>query len=72
MKIDMEKFYKLCIKTWGETSQCQIAIEEMAEFAERSEAFGEAFDALGRFPPEYREALENEPKCQEIRELMPE
>lgn len=60
------EFQELLEKPAGE------AIEEMGEFAERSESFGEAFDALGGFPPEYRAAFESEPKCQEIRELMPE
>ncbi|MGB6838333.1 MAG: hypothetical protein WBF66_11620 [Dehalococcoidia bacterium] len=59
------EFEQLLEKPMGEV------VEEMEEFAQRSEAFGEAFDALGSFPPEYQAAFESEPKCQEIKELMP-
>lgn len=59
------EFEQLLEKPMGEV------MEEMEEFAQRSEAFGKAFDALGDFPPEYQAAFESEPKCQEIKELMP-
>lgn len=48
------------------------AVEEMGGFAERTEALGEGFGALEDLPPEYQAAFKDEPKCQEIQEMMGE
>lgn len=58
------EFEELLEKPAGE------AIEEMAEFGERVEAFEGPFGTLRDFPPEYQAAFESEPKCQEVRELI--
>lgn len=48
------------------------AVAELGDFAERTEALGEGLGELEDLPAEYQTAFENEPECQDVKEIIEE